>query len=207
MEITPPKIFSFGPSKGIAWKQRFERFRTASDLTCKAGKRQVAMLLYSIGEKSEDIFASFKLSEEDGKKYDVVIKQFEDQFIVKKNKRNERSNFNKHTQGENESAESFISAVRKSAETCEYDDLQEEFIFNRIIAGSRDQKLATELMLDDKLNLEKCILQVRQEEEVRKQHEVMNGPQAALNSIETKSIYKQKPTSLKQPASQTSQST
>ena len=43
------------------------------------------MLLYSMGEKSEDIFASFKLGEEDGKKYDVIIKLFEDHFIGKKN--------------------------------------------------------------------------------------------------------------------------
>ena len=62
-------------------------------------------------------------------------------------------------------------------------------------------------MLDDKLTLEKCILQVRQEEEVGRQQEIMNGPQVALNSIKNKSRYKQKSTSHKQPTSQTSQST
>ena len=62
-------------------------------------------------------------------------------------------------------------------------------------------------MLDDKLTLEKCILQVHQEEEVIRQQEIMNGPQAALNSIENKSRYKQKPTSHKYPTSQTSQPT
>ena len=53
------------------------------------------------------------------KSNEVVIKQFEDHFVVKKNKRYERSNFNKRTQGENESAESFITAVPKLAEICE----------------------------------------------------------------------------------------
>ena len=48
-------------------------------------------------------------------------------------------------------------------------------------------------MLDDKLTLGKCILQVRQEEEVRRQQKIMNGPQATLNSIENKSRYKQNP--------------
>ena len=69
------------------------------------------MLLYLMGEKSEDIFAPFKLSEEDGKKYDVVIKRYENHFIFKKNKRYEKSKFNKCTQDENESAESFITVV------------------------------------------------------------------------------------------------
>ena len=30
-----------------------------------------------MGEKNEDIFVSFKLSEEDGKNYEVVFKRFE----------------------------------------------------------------------------------------------------------------------------------
>ena len=58
----PPEKFFFDPYKWIAWKQRFERFLTASVLTSKIGERQVAMLLYSISEKSEDIIASFKYS-------------------------------------------------------------------------------------------------------------------------------------------------
>ena len=169
MEITPPEKFSFDTYKWNAWKQRFERFRTASDLTSKAGERQVSMLPYSMGEKSEEIFASFKLSEEDGKKYEDVINRFEDQFIVKKNKRFEISNCNKRTQGENKSAESFITAAHKLAEICECGDLREELICGRIKAGIRDQKLATKLLLDDKLTLDKCILQVDQEEEVRRQ--------------------------------------
>ena len=49
MEIIPPEKFSFDSSKWIAWKQRFELFRTASDLTSKAGERQVAMLLSYVG--------------------------------------------------------------------------------------------------------------------------------------------------------------
>ena len=75
-----------------------------------------------MGEKSEDIFMSFKLSEEECKKYEIVIKRFDDHFIAEKNKRYERFNFNKRTQGEHESAESFITAVHKLAETCEYGD-------------------------------------------------------------------------------------
>ena len=79
MEITPPEKFPFDP---FAWQQKFERFRTASELSSKAGERHVAMLLYSMSGKSEDIFASIKLSKEDGKKYDAVIKRFQDHFIV-----------------------------------------------------------------------------------------------------------------------------
>lgn len=55
MEITPPEKFSFDPTKWLAWKQRFERFRIASDLNTKSEERQVAMLVYAMGDKAEDI--------------------------------------------------------------------------------------------------------------------------------------------------------
>ena len=57
--------------------------------------------------------------------------------------------------------QSFITAAHKLAETCEYGDLREEFICDRIIAGIRVQKLASKLKLHDKLTLDKCMLQVR----------------------------------------------
>ena len=62
------------------------------------------MLVYAMGEKVKDIFASFKLSADDSKKYDTVLQKFKDHFIVKKNKKYERSNFNKRVKKEGESA-------------------------------------------------------------------------------------------------------
>ena len=98
------------------------------------------MLLDSIGEKSENIFTSLNSAKRIAKKYEVVIKRFEYHFFVKKNKRYERSNFNKRTQGENQSAESFITSVHQIAETCEYDNLRKELICDRSNLGIRDQK-------------------------------------------------------------------
>ena len=76
MEIAPQEKFSFDASKWLAWKQRYEHFRVASDPCNKAGERQVAMLVYAMGEKAEDIFTSFKLSGDDSKKYDNVLQKF-----------------------------------------------------------------------------------------------------------------------------------
>ena len=87
MDIALPDKFSFDAAKWLAWKQRFERFRAASDLCNKAGERKVAMLAYAMGEKAEDIFASFKLSADGSKKYNIVLQKFENHFIAKKNKK------------------------------------------------------------------------------------------------------------------------
>ena len=72
MEIAPPEKLSFDAIKWLAWKQRFERFWVASDLCNKTSDRQVAMLIYAIGENAEGIFTSFKLSAYDSKNYDIV---------------------------------------------------------------------------------------------------------------------------------------
>ena len=60
--------FSIPWLEKLAWKQRFEHFCVASDLCSKTSKRQVAMLEYAMDEKTEDIFAFFKLSAADSKK-------------------------------------------------------------------------------------------------------------------------------------------
>ena len=51
---------------------------------------------------------------------------------------------------------------------------------DRIVADISDQNLVIKLILNDKLTLDKCILQVRQEEEVRMQQEVMLGSRLFL---------------------------
>ena len=71
MEIAPPQIFSFDATKWLAWKQRFENFRVASDLCNKASERQIAMLVYAMIEKAKYIYASFKLSADDSKECDI----------------------------------------------------------------------------------------------------------------------------------------
>ena len=90
MEIALPTKFFFDTTKWLAWKQNFKRFRIASDLCNKTSERQVAMLVYAMGEKAEDIFASLKLSADDSKKYDIVFQQFEDHLISNKKKKYER---------------------------------------------------------------------------------------------------------------------
>ena len=85
MDIPCPERFSFEAAKWPAWKLRFERFRIATELNTKPGARQVAMLLYSMGEKAEDIFASLHFTADQScEVYDTIIAKFDAHFVVKK---------------------------------------------------------------------------------------------------------------------------
>ena len=60
--------------------KRFETCRVASGLATKDEKTQVNMLVYLLGEKGDDIFMSFGLSNEESKNYENVTAQFHDHF-------------------------------------------------------------------------------------------------------------------------------
>ena len=108
--VSPPASFNFSqPQEWPKWIRHFERFRTAAELTAKDEEAQVNMLIYTMGDKAEDILRSFKLSEADAKKYSVVKEKFEDHFIKKRNVIYERARFNSRKQEEGEPADSFIT--------------------------------------------------------------------------------------------------
>ena len=61
-----------------------------------------------------------------------------------------------------EAADSFITALYKLAEHCNYGNLCEEMICDRLVAGIRDSKLSEKLQLDYALTPERAITQIRQ---------------------------------------------
>ena len=182
MDIPCPEKFSFDTQKWPAWKLRFQRFRMASDLCSKDEERQVSMLLYCMGEKSEDVFASFKLTADDAKKYDVVLNKFDAHFVVKRNVIFERAQFNNRRQEQGESMEAFITALHKLAETCEFGALREELIRDRIVVGIQDSKLSEKLQLDKDLTLDKAVTLVRQAEQVRQQQGLLRSTSATTSA-------------------------
>ena len=72
-------------------------------------------------------------------------------------------------QEEGETVDSFITTLYELAEHCNYGDLREEMIRDRLVVGIRDSKLSETLQLDGELTLEKAIAQARQRETVKQQ--------------------------------------
>ena len=63
------QTFSFKSEEWRSWLRRFERFRQATGLKEKSEETQINTLVYSMGDKAEDLLQTFALSEEDVKKY------------------------------------------------------------------------------------------------------------------------------------------
>ena len=72
-------------------------------------------------------------------------------------------------QGQSETAEQFITSLYSLAENCEYGELKDQMIRDRIIVGIRDQSQSVRLQMDPRLTLEKAKVLVRQCEAVQEQ--------------------------------------
>ena len=183
--LQPPSPFDFKtPDEWPRWKRRFEQFRLASDLADENDDRQVSTLLYCMGEAAEDILASTNIAEADWRKYGAVIKQYDDFFHVQKNIIFERARFNRYCQAVSESVEQFITSLYTLVESCNYGDLKDQMIRDRIVVGIRDQAQSERLQMDAGLTLEKAKTLVRQREAVQEQQILLKHGQKEDKSID-----------------------
>ena len=181
-QMPPPKSFNFSkPEEWPKWFRRFQRFRQASGLTDKSEENQVNTLVYTMGDVADDILASFRLSDEEKKKYDTVVGRFERHFVKKRNVIFEHARFNQRRQEEGESVDEFVTTLYCLSEHCEYAGLRDEMIRDRIVVGVRDSILSEKLQLEADLTLEKAVATACQRESVKKQQKVVRAEDSPSN--------------------------
>ena len=78
----------------------------------------------------------------------------------------ERARFNQRCQPLDESADHFITEI---ADNCEFGDMKDQLIRDRLVVGIRDGALSERLQLESDLTLDKAKILIRQREAVRGQ--------------------------------------
>ena len=166
MEFTKQNI-------GEQWKrfkQRFEIYKLASGAAEKAQDLQVSLLLHVMGEDALDIFNSFTFANDDEKKnYDVVIEKFNQHFVPQQNVVVERFNFNRAYQEPDEDFDHFLTRIKNLAATCEFQDIKDSMIRDRIVAGISDNHTRERLLAKKDLTLTTAS-EMCQTSELAKQH-------------------------------------
>ena len=119
----------------------------------KSEKSQVGIFLNTIGSDGVDIYNSFedetieetieekKIKSSGKKNLEWVKEKFKVYFIPKRNLTYERYVFFKRDQFESENIECYYAELRKLARTCEFKDLKDSLIKDRIIIGMIDNNL------------------------------------------------------------------
>ena len=107
-QYKPPNPLNFAEPNWPKWKSQYETFRLLTDLLDKAGIIQVASLKYCMGPEAEEIAKTFNLSEDEAKKYQMVIAKFDSHFTPQKNVLRLRQTFYRRVQQSQEDTEFFM---------------------------------------------------------------------------------------------------
>ena len=132
-----------------------------------------------MGDEADDVLKGLNLSAAHQKQYNSVRDAFQAFFVVSKNVIYERSRFNMRKQEENESVDSFVTALYTLSEHCNYGALNNELIRDRIVVGLADIRLSERMQMDKDLTLDKAINMARQSEEIKRQQASLRGDTSA----------------------------
>ena len=158
--MRPPSTLSFDGNlkeNWTKWRRNFEYYLKATDLETKSDQRKIAVLLHVAGEEAMEKFDTFGLEDDKKKKLDEVYKAFEDFCKPKVNESVERHLFFSRVQNSGENFSTFLTDLKKLSASCEFADLRDSLIKDRIISGISDSRLKNRLLREENLTLQKCV--------------------------------------------------
>lgn len=162
------------------FKQNFDVYATAVELSKKPAGVQTAIFLNACGPDAIETFSTFDLPQADKEKYDEVWKAFEAYCAPKKNEVYEAFKFNSRNQQNGESFDSFLLDLKKLVKNCGYQE-KDRMIRDRIVIGINDDNLRKKFLEKSDLNLTKCIEMARSAELTNKRASDMQKHTAHTN--------------------------
>ncbi|XP_063545758.1 uncharacterized protein LOC134753750 [Cydia strobilella] len=139
----------------LKWKKSFEIYSKACELSKKTEDVQVSILLHVIGEHCREVYEQFtdKITTIKG-----LLEHFDKYFLPTKNLTIERHKFFPRGQQEGESVEQYTFELNKLAMTCEFKDLRDDLIRDRLICGLREDSMRERLLRESEtLTLQKAV--------------------------------------------------
>ncbi|CAB3223790.1 unnamed protein product [Arctia plantaginis] len=163
--LTPPAPFCFDQNttnittgalseNWNKWSNGFKIYFEACELSKKSSTIQVNILLHIIGEQCRDLYAQFNTK---CTTVDEILEKFKNYFQQKKNLTVERHKFFIRNQDENESIEQYVYELKKLAMTCEFGDLCNSLIKDRLVCGILNNGIRERLLREADLTLEKAV--------------------------------------------------
>lgn len=181
------------------FKQQFDIYITAAGIKEKTEDIKCATLLHVIGPDAVEIFNTFKWTEEgdepgDDKKMEKVLAKYEKYCSPKSNLTYERHQFNIRNQRDGESIDSYVTELRILSKSCEFGDLTDSLIKDRLVCGVKQDTVRSRLLRETDLTLQKAIDTCRAAETSTQQMKAIQGMSAEGNvDIVKKKVLKNKP--------------
>lgn len=185
----PPKIQLKGnlANNWKTWKQIWDAYELVTKNKEQSHQYRVATFITVIGREAIEIHNGLPFANEDEKQdMDKILELWQNYCMGKTNITYERYTFNLRNQEEHESIETYATALRRLAETCNFGQLKDELIRDRIVYGLRENEIRKKLLQYPDLTLDKCLNICRSAEATTSQLKVMNNE---LHYIKTTSQH------------------
>ena len=174
----PSKLNITASNLSVAWRKFYSEwcnYEIATDLSEATDKKRVAIFLACAGPDAQELFETFDLSDEHRKSLDTVVATFKTHCVGIANTTYERYTFNRRSQTESESFDTFVADLRRLVKTCEYGVLADSIITDRIVMGIHDDATRERLLLKGKLDLQTAITICHAAESASRQLKDLHG--------------------------------
>ncbi|XP_018366780.1 PREDICTED: uncharacterized protein K02A2.6-like [Trachymyrmex cornetzi] len=158
--LKQPKPMDWGGDQALNWKKfkkSFGLYLVATGASKKAEEIKAAILMHCIGEQAVDVIDTLGLSEDELKVKDTIIAKLDTYFVPKTNESVERHKLNMRIQGPTESFNDFLQDLRNIAASCNFGNMKDDLIKDRIVCGIYNAKVKDRLLREDGLDLDKAI--------------------------------------------------
>ena len=136
------------------WKQRFEVYMVASGKNAKSDEVKAATFLHLAGPDALEVFNTLSFDNAgDDKKLGKLIEKFEAYCIPRSNVTWERHVFNTRNQQIGENVDQYVTDLRNKAKTCEFGNLRDSLIKDRLVCGVLNDKTRSRLLKQVNLTL------------------------------------------------------
>lgn len=144
--------------------------------------RKASILLHVIGEEALEIYNIFNISDGE-RKLDVIMTKFEEYFVPSTNVTYERYKFFICDQKQGVSFDQYYAELLTLAKSCEFGDLKDQLIKDKIVTGIPDNALRERLLREKDLNLDKAVQMCRAAESTRAQAKELWREGTAVHAV------------------------
>uniref|UniRef100_A0AAV2KDB0 ribonuclease H n=1 Tax=Knipowitschia caucasica TaxID=637954 RepID=A0AAV2KDB0_KNICA len=159
--IPPPEEMKLTGDIASNWdnfRTEFEDYSLASELADKDEKVQAATLRRVMGSECRHVYKhNLTLTAEQQEDVKAILDALENYFKPKRNVIFERYVFGNCRQDDSEPIDSFVTRLREKAASCDYGELREELIRDRLVLGISDEGVRRRLLREKDLTLSSAI--------------------------------------------------
>lgn len=174
----PSKLNLTASNLAVVWRKfyaQWSNYEVATDLETANPKKRIAVFLACAGADAQDLFATFDLSDGDRENFETVVGKFREHCVGIANVTYERYVFNKRSQDDTESFDTFVADLRRLVKSCDYGELEDSIIKDRIVMGIRDDTTRKKLLQTRTLNLHNACDICRAAESASRQLKELHG--------------------------------